>query len=134
MHEPTPVNVTLPPPSEHAPAVLAESIEKTTGLPEPPPVAVGVYLPPSTAWSGRGEVKVIVCGAGSTHEIVAPPSPPSELPYVTPCAETPRTELPAAPPPPVPAQLAPVHCPPAPPPTSPPPPPPPVPRSLPSVL
>jgi hypothetical protein len=43
---PTPVKSTVPLVSAHAPASELESMLSTTGLPEPPPVAVGVYEPP----------------------------------------------------------------------------------------
>ena len=46
---------------EHAPEVEDESTENVTGLPEPPPVADTVYVPPTVAFDGGVEVKVIVC-------------------------------------------------------------------------
>ena len=52
---PTPVIVTVPLLYEQAPFAA-----KTTGLPEPPPVAVGVYVFPKTAETGAVEVNVIV--------------------------------------------------------------------------
>ena len=35
----------------------------STGLPDPPPVAAGVYEPPVTAGDGGVDVKLIDCGA-----------------------------------------------------------------------
>ena len=58
---PVPVKLTLAPLIEQAPEVEEVSIENVTGLPEPPPVAVCVYVPPMVAEDGGLEVKVIVC-------------------------------------------------------------------------
>ena len=52
--------MTTPPLIEHTVEVVA-SIEKVTGLPEPPPVAVGAYPgPPTTASVGAVEVTWMV--------------------------------------------------------------------------
>jgi hypothetical protein len=42
--------------------VLEESTLKITGLPEAPPVAVGVYEAPNSAGVGGLELNTIVCG------------------------------------------------------------------------
>jgi len=44
----------------HAPTVEVPSIANVTGLPEAPPVAAGVYVPPTLAVAGAAFVIVIV--------------------------------------------------------------------------
>jgi hypothetical protein len=44
---------------EQAPDVEDESTENVTGLPEPPPVADTVYVPPTVALVGGVEVNVM---------------------------------------------------------------------------
>jgi hypothetical protein len=63
---PGPANETVPPLIEHAPAVLAESMLNVTGLPDAPPVAAGVYVPPTTAGLGGVDVKVTACDTWAT--------------------------------------------------------------------
>ena len=59
-HVPAAVNVTTAPYSVQP--VLVLSSVNVTGLPEPPPVAVTVYVaPPAVAGDGGVEVKVIAC-------------------------------------------------------------------------
>jgi hypothetical protein len=58
--------VITPPEIEHTPLEIP-SIEKVTGFPELPPVAVGVYVgPPYTAFVGAAEVNVMICPAFTT--------------------------------------------------------------------
>jgi len=63
------VNVTTAP--DNVQPVLAVSGVNVTGFPEPPPVAVTVYVaPPAVAGDGGVEVKVIVCGVEEPPETV----------------------------------------------------------------
>src|SRR4051794_38674761 len=100
-----------------------------------PVVTVAVSVTGVPGATGVALALPVVCVvARATHEMLAPPRPPSELLIDTACPPFAQFELPAAPPPPDPAQNAPLHCRPALPPVTPPPPPPPVPRTLPAVL
>jgi hypothetical protein len=61
-HVPLPTKDTAAPEIEQTPAA-GESMVNRTGLPEPPPAAVTVYIgPPAVAFAGGVDVKVIVCG------------------------------------------------------------------------
>jgi len=84
VHVPGPVKDTVPPLIEQAPAVLEESTLNVTGFPDPPPVAVGVYVPPTAAGLGGLEVNVIACAPCGVAEasLEAGPSP-SALTAVT---------------------------------------------------
>ena len=57
---------------------LVESMLNTIGLPETPPVAVGVEVPPTAAGVGGVDVNATVCGAGLTV------SPPGSVPSLSP--------------------------------------------------
>ena len=52
------------PDTVHTPDPDVESTENTTGLPEPPPVALSVSEPPTVPVAGA--VKLIVCAAWPT--------------------------------------------------------------------
>jgi len=60
---PTPLKLTVAPLIEQAPEVEEELIENVTALPEPPPLALTVYLPPTVAPAGGFDENVIVWGS-----------------------------------------------------------------------
>ena len=66
---PAPVKFTvvpLVPDTEHTPAAVEGSTVKTTGLPEPPPVAARVPVVPTVPADGGGKVIDWVAGATVT--------------------------------------------------------------------
>ena len=66
---PTPVKLTTPLEMAHT-VELDESIVMSTGLPEAPPVAIGVYVaPPTVALLGALEVNVMVWVPWPTEKI-----------------------------------------------------------------
>jgi hypothetical protein len=67
-HVPALVNLTVAPLIVQAPDVEEAPIEKVTGLPEPPPVALTEYVPPAVALVGAVDVKVIAWGDGGVEE------------------------------------------------------------------
>jgi hypothetical protein len=58
-HVPAALKLTVVPLIEQAPAVDELSIEKVTGFPDPPPVALTEYVPPTVGLEGEVDVKVI---------------------------------------------------------------------------
>jgi hypothetical protein len=63
---PEPLKVTAPPATEQTPDPDVASMENSTGLPEPPPLAAGVYdVPGRPGWGGL-DVKLMACDCGRT--------------------------------------------------------------------